>query len=68
MTRVLVVGFQPGQLVPGVIRNHQSYGIFVELPGGLRGLAPHKVCVLFCTSHLNGFIWSQLKQETEGIN
>ncbi|XP_076435937.1 protein RRP5 homolog [Babylonia areolata] len=34
---------EPGQLVPAVIRNHQSYGIFVELPGGLGGLAPRKL-------------------------
>ncbi|KAK7110889.1 protein RRP5 homolog [Littorina saxatilis] len=34
---------EPGQLLPGVIKNHQSYGIFVELPGGLGGLAPHKL-------------------------
>ena len=34
---------QPGQLFPAVIHNHQSYGVFVELPGGLRGLVPKKV-------------------------
>ncbi|KAL8623226.1 hypothetical protein ACOMHN_041918 [Nucella lapillus] len=34
---------EPGQLVPGVIRNHQSYGTFVELPGGLGGLAPRSL-------------------------
>lgn len=37
------IEFQPGQLVPGVIKHHQNFGIFVELPGGLTGLAPLKV-------------------------
>ncbi|KAK7508560.1 hypothetical protein BaRGS_00000126, partial [Batillaria attramentaria] len=32
----------PGQLLPGVVKNHQTYGIFVELPGGLSGLVPRK--------------------------
>ena len=44
---MMCVCFQPGQLLPGVIKNHQSYGIFVELPGGLGGLAPHKVSFHF---------------------
>nr|KAG5714166.1 hypothetical protein BaRGS_018383 [Batillaria attramentaria] len=35
----------PGQLLPGVVKNHQTYGIFVELPGGLSGLVPRKARV-----------------------
>ncbi|XP_025095054.1 protein RRP5 homolog isoform X1 [Pomacea canaliculata] len=35
-------GVKPGHLVPGVIKHHQNFGIFVELPGGLTGLAPLK--------------------------
>lgn len=33
---------EPGKLLPGVVKNHQTYGIFVELPGGLSGLVPRK--------------------------
>ena len=38
--------FQPGLLLPAVVNHHQSYGMFIELPGGLRGLVPRRVCPL----------------------
>ncbi|KAJ8317008.1 hypothetical protein KUTeg_004912 [Tegillarca granosa] len=33
---------QPGMMVPGSVKNLMDYGIFVEFPGGLFGLAPNK--------------------------
>jgi hypothetical protein len=53
--------WQPGQLLPGVINNHESYGIFVELPGGLKGLAPYRV--MFSSSSFSFLFWySEIKQ------
>ncbi|XP_064601057.1 protein RRP5 homolog [Liolophura sinensis] len=33
---------QPGLLLPGTIKNIMEYGVFVEFPGGMFGLAPNK--------------------------
>lgn len=34
---------QPGILLTGFVRNIMSYGVFVEFPYGLTGLAPKSV-------------------------
>jgi ribosomal protein S1 len=40
--------FQPGIMLPGVVKNIMPYGIFVEFPGGLFGLVPLQVSHIFC--------------------
>ena len=44
-----IVVLQPGLLLPGSIRKVMDYGVFVDLGGGLVGLAPNKVYVLTST-------------------
>ena len=38
--------FQAGLLLPGTVRKIMDYGVFVDLGGGLVGLAPNKVAFL----------------------